>query len=120
MPAKNQTRAVTPPALAEDERGLAALTQIANYQPANPDCTLDRITSAHAEMLKTRELKTNAETALLTATDHYTAATWTFHNLMLQVKNQIRAQFGPDSVEIQAIGLKRSSERKRPTKNKEK
>jgi hypothetical protein len=71
-------------------------------------------------LIKNRDLKTNAQTALLTANDNYATASWTFHNAMFQVKNQVRAQFGPDSVEIQAIGLKRSSERKRPTRNKEK
>jgi hypothetical protein len=42
------------------------------------------------------------------------AAEWEFHNLMLGAKDQVIAQFGRDSNEVQAIGLKKSSERKAP------
>jgi hypothetical protein len=56
----------------------------------------------------------------MTATDHLAVARWNFHNVILQVKEQIRAQFGSDSVEIQSLGLKRASERKRPIRKNSK
>jgi len=49
-----------------------------------------------------------------TARDNAAAAEWEFHNAMLGVKDQIIAQFGKDSNQVQAIGLKKKSERKSP------
>jgi hypothetical protein len=37
---------------------------------------------------------------------------------MLGVKDQVTAQFGRDSNEVQAIGLKKASERKAPQRKK--
>jgi hypothetical protein len=42
------------------------------------------------------------------------AGEWEFHNLMLGVKDQVIAQFGKDSTQVQAVGLKRKSEYSRP------
>ena len=39
---------------------------------------------------------------------------WEFHNLILGAKDQVTAQFGRDSNEVQAVGLKKASERKAP------
>ena len=36
------------------------------------------------------------------------------HERVKSIKNQVRAQFGNDSNEVAAIGLKKSSERKAP------
>jgi hypothetical protein len=43
------------------------------------------------------------------------AAEWAFHNAILGVKEQVRAQFGPDSNEVQALGLVKKSEKARPS-----
>ena len=39
-------------------------------------------------------------------------------DLMLGVKDQVTAQFGRDSNEVQSIGLKKASERKAPQRKK--
>ena len=44
---------------------------------------------------------------------------WEFHNAMLGAKMQVTAQFGDDSDEVQAIGLKKKSEYKAPTRRKQ-
>jgi hypothetical protein len=43
---------------------------------------------------------------------------WAFHNLMLRAKDQVRAQFGRDSNEVQALNLKKTSEYKAPQRSK--
>lgn len=116
--AKNETHAVPHPLLAEDDNILAALTQITTYKPANPDFATDKISALQAEVVKLRDAKAGAEAALMAAKDLHTAATWAYHNAILQAKNQIRAQFGTDSIELQSVGLKRASERKRPATRK--
>jgi hypothetical protein len=44
------------------------------------------------------------------------AAEWEFHNTMLAVKEQVIAQFGKNSDQVQALGLKKKSEYKAPTR----
>jgi hypothetical protein len=48
------------------------------------------------------------------ARDDATAAEWEFHNALLEAKNQVKAQYGPDSNELQGLGLKKKSEFKSP------
>jgi hypothetical protein len=43
-------------------------------------------------------------------------AKWEFHNTMLAVKEQVIAQFGKNSDQAQALGLKKKSEYKAPTR----
>jgi hypothetical protein len=43
-------------------------------------------------------------------------ATQDFHESMLGAKNHVRAQYGDDSYAVQAIGLTRKSDRKRPAR----
>jgi hypothetical protein len=44
------------------------------------------------------------------ARDDATAAEWDFHNALLGAKDQVKAQFGADSNEWQALGLTKKSE----------
>jgi hypothetical protein len=53
-----------------------------------------------------------ADAAAATARDVVVEKAWAFHNLVLGMKDQIRAQFGKDSQEVQTVGLKRTSEYK--------
>ena len=114
----NQSRRLTPAVLAEDESGFAALQAMALYEPANPTYSLQAIATARGLMQSARTEESQAQAALDTARDNAVAKEWEFHNLMLRVKDQVIAQFGPDSNEVQALGLKKTSERKPPTRKK--
>ena len=48
--------------------------------------------------------------------DEAVAADWAFHNAVLGAADQVVAQFGKDSNEIQALGYKKKSEYKSPSK----
>jgi hypothetical protein len=114
----NETRRLTPAVLTEDESGFAALQTIALYEPANLKYGLPAIGSAHGLLQSARTEEAQAEAALATARDIAVAREWEFHNLMLGVKDQVTAQFGRDSNEVQALGLKKTSERKSPQRKK--
>jgi hypothetical protein len=64
-----------------------------------------------------RDAETQAA-ALASARDKATAKEWEFHNTILGVKDQVMAQYGRNSDEVQALGLKKASERKAPTRRK--
>ena len=110
----NETRRLAPAVIAEDEDGFAALQAMSAYAPANQAYTLAAIESAYASLQGAQATEAQAEAALATARDNAVAKEWAFHNLMLGAKDQVMAQFGRDSNELQALGLKKASERKAP------
>jgi hypothetical protein len=114
----NQTKRLKP-ALIEADRGtFAALQAIEGYAPSNASYAVAAIKKAQVDLSSAQTLETQAEAALASARDTAVAREWEFHNLILGVKDQVTAQFGRDSNEVQALGLKKSSERKAPTRAK--
>jgi hypothetical protein len=114
--ARNQSKRVPPVKLEADESGFAALQAISNYTPINPAYSLDAVRATHVELENLRRAEAQAAAAMAAARDGAVAKEWEFHNQMLGVKEQIIAQFGKDSNEVQALGLKRKSEYKPPTR----
>jgi hypothetical protein len=118
--AKDETRRVRPGVMQEDKDALAALKGIGSYAPANPNFALAKVEAARDAMNAAQELETQKLADAATARDAAAAAEWDFHNVVLGAKDQVRAQFGPDSDEWQAIGLTKKSEFARPTKSETK
>jgi hypothetical protein len=97
-----------------DRDAFAALQAVTGYAPANPAYALTAITASHAGLTSAQVAETQANAAAAAARDDAVAKEWEFHNLMMGTKNQVIAQFGEDSNEVQAIGLKKKSEYNRP------
>jgi len=112
--AKNQTIRVRPPVLQVDLAALTALQSFGDYAPAKSDYAKEALAQKLAAMKSAQEAEVNAQNALAAARDSATAAEWDFHNLMLGVKDQVIAQYGKDSDQVQSLGLKKKSERKAP------
>lgn len=112
--ARNQSKRLPPVKIEADENGFAALQAITNYTPINPKYSLDAVSNAHLELEDLRRAEAQAAAAIAAARDCLVSKEWEFHNLMLGVKEQVIAQFGKDSGEVQALGLKRKSEYKLP------
>jgi hypothetical protein len=107
-----QTRRIKPAVLSEDVSVLEALQGMTTYAPANAAYALDKLQAAQAAMQSQQSAETQAEAAFKAARDDAAKAEWAFHNAVLGAKEQVIAQFGKDSNEVQAIGLKKKSERK--------
>ena len=114
--AKDQNKRITPPVLEADRASFAALQTISGYAPANQAFALAKITEAEAAVRSAQAAEAQAAAALAAARDAAVAREWEFHNLMLGAKDQVVAQFGRDSNEVQAVGRKKSSERKAPVR----
>lgn len=110
----NQATRLKPSLIQADRDAFAALQAIAGYAPVNAAYALTAITAAQASLNSARAAEAQADAAAAAARDEAVAREWEFHNLMLGAKDQIRAQFGKDSNEVQAVGLKRKSEYSRP------
>lgn len=98
--------------LQADLDSFAALQAISTYNPMNNDYKLDSITDIKDQMEESQTTETQALAAANSARDNATAKEWEFHERMLGAKDQVKAQFGVNSNELQAIGLKKKSDYK--------
>ena len=114
----NETKRLKPAVIEADRGSFAALQAVGGYAPANQAYALSAITAAQTALAGAQAAESQAEAALASARDTAVAREWEFHNLILGAKDQVIAQFGRDSNEVQAIGLKKASERSAPTRRK--
>lgn len=115
--AKNETVRIRPSLLQEDRDAFSALKAIAGYTPSNASFSVNSIQTAIDDLLAKRDIEAQKQADLDAARDDATAAEWAFHNAILGAKDQVIAQFGDDSNELQALGLKKKSEYKSPSKS---
>lgn len=112
----NENKRLRPAQIEADRAGFAALQTVAGYAPANQAYALAKVTEAEAAVRAAQAAEAQAEAALASARDAAVAREWEFHNLMIGAKDQVMAQFGRDSNEVQAVGRKKASERKAPAR----
>ena len=114
--AKDETKRLKPEFISEDTTAYQAWQAILEYQPNNPDYAATVVRSNRAEVEAAQLAEVQAKAAYDAARDNAVKAEWSFHNLILGVKDQVASQFGRDSNEYQALGLKKKSERKAPAR----
>ena len=114
--AKNQNKRLSPAQMQADTDAYTALQAITTYTPANAAYAKTAITPKLTAMKSAQDAELAAQVALSTARDAAAAAEWDFHNTMLAVKEQVIAQFGKSSDQVQALGLKKKTEYKAPAR----
>lgn len=117
--AKNQTRRIASGVLSEDREAFDALQGIAAYAPSNQAYQTETIKATRDRMDVAQREATQAETLADRKRGAANASEWEFHNAILGAKVQVTAQFGPDSDEVAALGLKKKSEYKSPSRRKQ-
>jgi len=95
---------------------LEALADMTDYQPLNDTYTADKVQSLGVAMEHAQRAEARAQRMLDAARDAAQASEWAAYYAILGVKRQIVAQYGPDSDQVRAIGLKKASDRKRPVR----
>jgi hypothetical protein len=117
--AKDQNRRLNPKDVQDDKAVLAALATLSPaYAPANAAYTLANLTTAQTAMTTAQNTEVQKKGEYDAARDGANAKEWLFHNAVLEAKKQVAAQYGSDSDQLQAIGLKKKSEYKKPSKKK--
>ncbi len=114
--AEQNTRPLAPGTIQADLDAFAALKDIPGYTPSNPDYTVANGTTLKNSMDAAQEQSAQDAAAAAASRDDEVAAQWAFHDFVLGTKTQVKAQFGDSSNEIQALGLKKKSEYKSPSK----
>ena len=115
--AKDQTKRLNPAVLQEDKDVVAAITTLAPvYAPANAAYSLVNLQAASTAMGSAQATEVQKVADAAAARDAANAKEWAFHNTVLEAKRQVAAQYGSDSDQLQAIGLKKKSEYAKPVR----
>ncbi len=112
----NQARRLNREQLAADQNALDAVRDLADYTAVNPTYTTERLNALDAAFQSAEQNERRLQIALDAARDATVAAAWERHNAILGAKTQVIAQYGPNANAVQALGLKKKSERRRPTR----
>ncbi len=112
----NASRRIKPALLQDDLDAQVALAGMADYKPANANYSAANITTALTALQTAQQAELRAQIALDTARDAAAAAEWKFHEIMLGAKDQVIAQYGKSSDQLQSLGLKKKTEYKRPVR----
>ncbi|PMB49236.1 hypothetical protein CEN39_21620 [Fischerella thermalis CCMEE 5201] len=118
MPIQNTTNRLRPQIISKDIDSLHGLQTISTYNTTRTDASVDSLQQAYQVMLAKQQAETERLTLYRAAADAARLAEWEFHNAVLAMKEVIRGQYGSDSDQAQAVGLKKKSDRKRPNRKK--
>ena len=114
----NQHKPVRSETIANDREGLLNLKRLPDYAPVNRALTVESIESIEVRLRKAEEEEILAAKALEAARSARITAEWEFHNTMLGAKAVVVGQYGANSEAVQAIGLKKKSEYRRPVRRR--
>ncbi|MEH2257609.1 hypothetical protein [Nostoc sp.] len=118
MPVQDKTRRLPSQSISQDINSLHGLQIISTYNTTRTDASVANLQQAYQTMLVQQQAETEKLTLYRAAADAARLAEWEFHNAVLAMKEVIRGQYGSDSDQAQAVGLKKKSERKRPNRKK--
>ncbi len=117
--ANSKVKRLSKNTLKDDLDAYAALQAITGYNPSNTAFSLANVTAAYEAMQERQTLEVQAQNKADAARDSATEGEWDFHDVILGVKAQVKAQFGENSDQLQSLGLKKKSEYKKPSKTPE-
>ncbi|AFY49739.1 hypothetical protein Nos7524_3966 [Nostoc sp. PCC 7524] len=118
MPIQNTNRRLSPQVISQDIDSLHGLQTISTYETNRADASASKLQQAYQAMLTFQQTETEKLASYRAAADAVRLAEWEFHNAILAMKEVVRGQYGSDSDQAQAVGLKKKSDRKRPSRRK--
>jgi hypothetical protein len=116
--ADRNTKKLSPKFLQDDLDAFAALEAIPDFAPSNAKFTKTSGTDTKSAMVAAQTKAVQDEAKAKASRDSAVLAEWEFHDYIRNAKIQVKAQYGENSDELQAVGLKKKSEYKNPTKKK--
>ena len=114
----SETTRVTPKQILKDIESYHAFGTMNDYKANNPANSREAADVAYTALRNAEQRVVAAQTAADAAADALVVARRRFHNVILGVKNEARALYGPSSDEVAALGLKKKSEQAKRTRPK--
>ena len=118
MPTQDTTRRLSPQIVNRDIDALHGLQTVLRYETIRPEASLSALQLAYQNMLAQQQVETERQLLSKAAADAARLAEWDFHKAVLSMTEAVVGQFGSDSDAAQAVGLKKKSDRKRPTRQR--
>ena len=115
---KPEARRLQPNVIKDDTTCSDAIVGLEDYDPKQTKYSATKLEEAKKSVTDARKAESQANAAADLARQAALRAEWSFHNLILGAKGQVKAQYGEDSDEMKTIGLKKKSEYKRPARRK--
>jgi hypothetical protein len=116
MPNQDTTRRLRFQVISQDVTSFHGLQTVSTYDTNRSNASVANIQQAYQAMLAQQQAETEKLALYRAAVDAARLAEWEFHNSVLAMKEVVRGQYGSDSDQAQAIGLKKKSNRKRPSR----
>lgn len=102
--------------LEADRDVIEALAKLPDYSPANRECSVSNLQTLEAALTRSEQAESRSKRAYDVSVEQTTDAGWAIHTMVQAAKEQVVAQYGNDSNEVQMIGRKKRSQYKRPTR----
>ncbi len=118
MAIQNTRRRLSPQIISQDVKSLRGLQTVTTYDTTRADASIANLQNAYQAMLEQQQAETERFAVYRAALDAARLAEWEFHNAILAMKEAVKGQYGSDSDQAQAVGLKKKSARKRPSRQK--
>ncbi|MEH2064137.1 MAG: hypothetical protein V7K50_18035 [Nostoc sp.] len=118
MPPQNTTNRLRPQTISQDISSFHGLQTVSTYNTTRTDASAANLKEVYQAMLISQQIETEKLALYRAAADAARLAEWEFHNAVLAMKEVVRGQYGSDSDQAQAVGLKKKSDRKRPSRKK--
>lgn len=112
----SSNRRIPAKTLEEDRYALIGLQSLDSYAPSKSEFDTANLTTLHSQMLAVQSELISAMQKVETLRDQAAKAEHAFHDGIQGAKVQVIAQYGEDALEVQLLGLKRKSERRRPNR----
>lgn len=100
--------------LQDDIKSLQGAKGLPNYAPFRSEARIDILSDLESKMRFAQEAEQQAKAQYSAAQSAAQELEWKFHNAILTLKQSVLAQYGDDANEVEAIGLQKKSDRKRP------
>jgi hypothetical protein len=106
--------------LAADDATVKALQGLIDYQPTNPAYSTAQLLQVQATLTQAEQADKVAQVTSEQAHNVWAETTHFYHDLVVNARTQVIAQYGADATAVSLVGLTRKSERKQPVKRKAK
>ena len=118
MTIQDTTRRLRPQTISQDITSFHGLQTVSTYNTTRADASAAKLQEVYQAMLISQQIETEKLALYRATSDAARLAEWEFHNAVLAMKEVVCGQYGSDSDQAQAVGLKKKSDRKRPSRKK--
>lgn len=108
MTIQDTTRRLRPQTISQDISSFHGLQTVSTYNTTRVDASSAKLQEVYQTMLISQQTETEKLALYRAAADAARLAEWEFHNAVLAMKEVVRGQYGSDSDQAQAVGLKKN------------